>query len=405
MKLSTATRRSSAGPPAVPGPPPGPVVAPGLEPRLPPTAAEAARALPRRRGFVMAVIAPLILAAVYLFGFAADQYVSEARFMLRDRQGSSMANPLGDLLGAAAGASSGNDGIAVRDYLLSLDALNDLRRVADPVAIWRRAETDPIARLWWAEPRDEHLLWHYRRMVSVLHEPTTGVTVIEVRAFTPEDSRMIAERLLMQAEAFVNRLSERMRTDSLLVARAEVELAERRVLAARDALTRFRQQQTSLDPARDAAVGVESVGRLDALLAQTRAELQERLGFMRPDNPQILLLRNRIDSLEREIVEARRRLVAGDGAFPQQLAAFERLMLEREFADRQLASAIGSLETARIDAQRQQLFLARVVEPNLAQYPLHPRSIFILVTLAAVLLMLYGVGWLIAAGIREHARL
>jgi capsular polysaccharide transport system permease protein len=80
-------------------------------------------------------------------------------------------------------------------------------------------------------------------------------------------------------------------------------------------------------------------------------------------------------------------------------------MLEREFADRQLASAIGSLEAARIEAQRQQLFLARIVQPNLAEYPLHPRSLLILATMAIVLLAVYGVAWLIAAGIREHARL
>jgi capsular polysaccharide transport system permease protein len=126
---------------------------------------------------------------------------------------------------------------------------------------------------------------------------------------------------------------------------------------------------------------------------------------MRPDNPQILLLRNRIDSLEREIAEARRRITTGTAAVPPQIAAFERLSLEREFADRHLASAIASLEAARIEAQRQQLYLARFVEPNLAEYPLHPRSFRILLTMAALLLAMYGVGWLIAAGIREHARL
>ncbi|MDW8399838.1 MAG: hypothetical protein RMK90_14890 [Acetobacteraceae bacterium] len=106
---------------------------------------------------------------------------------------------------------------------------------------------------------------------------------------------------------------------------------------------------------------------------------------MRPDNPQIGVLRNRIESLEREIAEARRRITSGEAAIPQQIALFERLSLEREFADRQLASAIGSPEAARIEAQRQQLFLARIVQPNLAEYPLHPRSVLILVTMAIVL--------------------
>lgn len=406
MKLSPATRRSSPGapppPPAAP-PPPAPARA---EPPLPKPGGRILLALPRRRGFQLTVLLPLLLAALYLFGLAADQYVSEARFTIRSREGGAqVASPLGELLGGAALRQGADPGIAIRDYLTSLDALRELRDAVDPVAIWRRPEADALARLWWADPSAEHLLWYYRRMVSVSYEPTIGVVILTVRAFRPEDAKAIADRLLEQAEAFVNRLSERARIDTLRVAQEEVQRAEERVIAARQALTAFREREAALDPTREAAASLEAVARLEGLLAQTRAELQERLGFMRPDNPQIGVLRNRIESLEREIAEARRRITAGEAAIPQQLATYERLMLEREFADRQLASAIGSLEAARIEAQRQQLFLARIVEPNLAEYPLYPRSLLILTTLAVVLLVLYGVAWLIAAGIREHARL
>jgi capsular polysaccharide transport system permease protein len=343
---------------------------------------------------------------VYYLGIAADQYVSEARFTIRTHDGGGQAaSPLGELLGGAGMRSGGDPGLAVRDYLQSLDALNELRRHVDVIAVWRRPEADVLSRLWWEDPPAELLLWYFRRMVTVVYEPTVGITILEVRAFRAEDARVIAERLLLQAEALVNRLSERARTDRLRLAQAEVSLAEQRVLAAREALIAFRERQSALDPTREAAASLEAVIRLEGTLAATRAELQERLGFMRPDNPQIQVLRNRIESLEREIVEARRRITVGETAAPQQIAAFERLSLEREFADRQLASAIGSLEAARIEAARQQMYLARIVEPNLPEFALHPRTTLILFTMAAVLLALYGVGWLIVAGIREHARL
>jgi capsular polysaccharide transport system permease protein len=405
MKLSPVTRRSSPEPPAL-VPPTPPAAPPGPEPPLPKPGGRILLALPRRRGFQLFVLLPLLLAALYLYGVAADQYVSEARVTVRGRDGGGgAASPLGELLGAGALRQGADPAVALRDYLTSLDALRELREALDPVAIWRRPEADPLARLWWEEPSAERLLWYYQRMVSVVYEPATGVTVLTVRAFRPEDAKAVAERLLEQAEALVNRLSERARADTLRLAQEEVERAEARVIAAREALTAFRERQAALDPGREAAASLEAVVRLEGLLAQTRAELQERLGFMRPDNPQIAVLRNRIESLEREIAEARRRITSGEGAIPQQIAAFERLMLEREFADRQLASAIGSLEAARIEAQRQQLFLARIVQPNLAEYPLHPRSLLILATMAIVLLAVYGVAWLIAAGIREHARL
>lgn len=404
MKLlrdTSGSRGPSQAPVPVLAPPP-----PVAEPPLPKSAPQIALSLPKRRGFLLSVIVPLLVASVYYIGIAADQFVSEARFTIRDQDGAGQASsPLGELLGGAGMRGGGDPGLAIRDYLQSVDSLTELRRHVDVISVWRRPEADFLARLWWEDPPAERLLWYMHRMVTVAYEPSTGITLLQVRAFRAEDARVIAERLLLQAENLVNRLSERGRTDRLRLAHEEVALAERRVLSAREALIAFRERQAALDPAREAAASLEAVIRLEGTVAATRAEMQERLGFMRPDNPQIHVLRNRIESLEREIAEARRRITVGDAAVPLQIATFERLSLEREFAERQLASAIGSLEVARIEAGRQQMYLARIVEPSLAEFALHPRTALILFTMAVVLLALYGVGWLIAAGIREHARL
>ncbi|MFM7419153.1 MAG: capsule biosynthesis protein, partial [Alphaproteobacteria bacterium] len=149
-------------------------------------------------------------------------------------------------------------------------------------------------------------------------------------------------------------------------------------------------------------------GQLEVALAQARAELTERLKFMRPDNPALQVTRNRIEALERQISSERTRhtetTVDGEGAvLARQLASFERLMLEREFADKQLASATASLETARLEAQRQQLFLSRIVEPNLAVYPLYPRKLTNVASIIVGLTIAYGIGWLLIVGMREHA--
>lgn len=124
---------------------------------------------------------------------------------------------------------------------------------------------------------------------------------------------------------------------------------------------------------------------------------------MRPDNPGLLEVRNRIAALERQIAEERQRYTAGNETLASQLAEYERLMLERDLADRQLASAVASLEQARVEAQRQQVFLARVVEPNLAEYPLYPRRIMNSIGLFIGLAVIYGIGKLLIAGMREHA--
>lgn len=365
-----------------------------------------------RHPFLLLVILPSLIVTAYFYGMAAPQFVSEARFVVSSRghEGGAAAALRGMGGGAFGGFGGGSmassETNSVRDFLTSLDAVMEAHGKLDLIAMWQRPEADWLSELWRTEP--ELLARFYSRMVTVSLDPSTNVTTLRVRSFRPEDSKALAETLLTSAEALVNRLSERTRNETLRVARQEMEIAEQRVLESRAAMVRFREQERELDSAGAAQAAVALRGQLEVALAQARAELTERLKFMRPDNPALQVTRNRIEALERQISSERTRhtetIVGGEGAvLARQLASFERLMLEREFADKQLASATASLETARLEAQRQQLFLSRIVEPNLAVYPLYPRKLTNVASIIVGLTIAYGIGWLLIVGMREHA--
>jgi capsular polysaccharide transport system permease protein len=364
-----------------------------------------------RKPFLLLVILPTLLAALYFYAVAAPQYVSEARFVVNSRssdanaQMSAMRGLAGAALGGFGGAASG-EANSVRDFLTSLDAVKEADDRLDLISLWRRPEADFLARLWDTEP--ELLTRYYNSMVNVTLDPTTNVTTLRVRSFRPQDSLTLAEALLESAEALVNRLSERARNDTPRLAQQEIDIAERRVLESRSAMVRFREQERDLDSAGTAQAAVALRGQLEAALAQARAELTERLQFMRPDNPALQVTRNRIEALERQIVAERSRhtdtnAVVDNAVLSRQLAAYERLMLERQFADQQLTSATASLENARVEVQRQHLYLARIVQPNLAVYPLYPRKLTSVASIFVGLAIAYGIGWLLIVGMREHA--
>jgi capsular polysaccharide transport system permease protein len=353
-----------------------------------------------RHPYTWWVLLPTLIAATYFYGIASPQYVSEARFVVRSRADAPHLS-LGAVLTGAVGGSASNEGHSVRDFLTSHDAVMRTHERLNLVEIWQREEADFVARLRHDDP--ERLTRYYNGMVSASYDSTTAVVTLRVRSFRPEDSKAIADTLLALSETLVNSLSERAREDALRVAREEVAIAERRVVASREALTRFREQQQDLDSAGSAQAAVQTIAQLEGALTAVQAELRERMAFMRPDNPALQSTRNRIAALERQIAAERARRTQGDGALSQQLAAFERLMLEREFADRQLASATASLETARMEAQRQQLYLARVVAPNLAVHPLYPRKLISVGSIFLGLSVAFGIGWLLVAGMREHA--
>jgi len=61
------------------------------------------------------------------------------------------------------------------------------------------------------------------------------------------------------------------------------------------------------------------------------------------------------------------------------------------------------LEEARLDAQRQKLFLETVARPNLPDYPLYPKRVLSFSLVLASCLLAYGIAWLLVASVREHA--
>jgi capsular polysaccharide transport system permease protein len=78
------------------------------------------------------------------------------------------------------------------------------------------------------------------------------------------------------------------------------------------------------------------------------------------------------------------------------------LILEREFADRTLASALASLENARIEAQRQQIYLERVVEPHASDYPSHPKRMMWIVISIVLSFSAYTIARSLLTNLRAH---
>jgi capsular polysaccharide transport system permease protein len=364
-----------------------------------------------RHWFALLVLLPTLIVGAYYVFYAANIYESEARFLVRNRGGGGGGGGALDALSGRSGGMAALTGArpameearAVGAWITSHAAVTTIRADMDIVDIWRRPEADAIAELWWAEPQLEWLTWYFRRRVLVHLDPETGVMQLRVHAFRPGDAHALAQEVLRRSEELVNTFSARSIGDTLRVAQEDVNKAERRVIAAREALIAFREREQAFDPGSTAAGAVATITQLQAALAQARTEYEERRRFMRPDNPQLQVLQNRVAALQQQIATERSRVTRGDEALTQQVAAYERLELERMMADRELGSAVSSLENARSEALRQQVFVMRVAEPQLPEYPLYPRATFNTLTVFVSLSVLFGIGWLLVVSAREHA--
>lgn len=326
--------------------------------------------------FTLLVLLPTLMTSVYFGLIAADRYVAELRYVVRSPQ-SLTASQLTGILQSAGNAYAGDAGHAINAYLTSRDALHDL--IGD--LNLRQIYASPIADHFSRFPRllgpnsDEALFEYYQSMLSVKLDKTTGITTVEVQAFTPHEAKDIANGLIRRAEDLSNRLTLRLRSDLVKTAEEEVARARERSLDALARLTEFRNREQTVDPTRYSMALVETIAKLSLELAQLRAQ-QDELQRASPQSPQLATLVNRIQAFEEQIRRERQALAGPANSMAPQIAEYERLQLEREFADRLLSATVGSLETARQDAQRQQVYVELVVSPRAPDYPTRPYRVF-----------------------------
>jgi len=96
--------------------------------------------------------------------------------------------------------------------------------------------------------------------------------------------------------------------------------------------------------------------------------------------------------------------VAGNrGSLAASAVRYQRLLLESQFADKQLAAALATLEDAKSESQRKQAYIERIVQPNLPDSPVEPRRLRGIFATLALSLLAYGILKMLLAGVREHA--
>lgn len=354
------------------------------------------------RLFLLTVIVPTVLAALYYGLLASDVYISESRFVVRSPE-KPAASGIGVILKSAGFSNAGEEIQAAKFFIGSRDALAALNRDGQVA----RAYGDPAISIFdrfdpfgWSGSFEE-LHKYFSGKINVEHDAGSSITTLTVRAFSARDAQRFNRQLLELSEALVNRLNERGRQDLIAHARTEVDEAQQQAALAATRLAEYRNRTGVVDPERQAAVQLQMISKLQDELIGARNQLYQ-LEATVPNNPQIRAVRARIASLSREI-DRELGKVAGDRASLSATAArYERLVLDREIADKRLAAAMASYQEATSEARRKQAYVERIVQPNLPDEALEPRRIRGILATFVLGLIAWGVLSMLLAGVREH---
>ncbi|AXS40347.1 hypothetical protein [Breoghania sp. L-A4] len=373
-------------------------------------AAPRLRPVPRRRSivkqsFIACVLLPTLIAGIYYAFIAADQYAVEAQFAVRSKEsGVSGIEGLTFLTGLTGSSPSASDSYIVTNFIASRDLVGEIDKTLDLRAMFSRPEAD-----WWAsvdpEAAIEDLVDYWNTMVSTDFETHSGIVLLEVRAFRPEDAQALADKIISQSEKLVNDMSRRARADAVAEAENEVTHAEIRLRLARKAIAQFRGRELRLDPVATAEAREKILGELEGRLAQLQTELST-LRSVSPNSPRIASTVFQVEAVQKQINAVRNRTnirdTENEGSLNTQLTAYEEFETEKMFAEKAFISSLASLEQARIEASGQNRYLSVFVQPktpDIAVYPERMRWVAVVFILA---FLTWAIGSLIVAGIRDH---
>jgi capsular polysaccharide transport system permease protein len=399
------------------------VVTPATSTSLPITSKGSARTVvfdhrqslvsPRRRcsrlgwfSFVIVIVVPALAAAYYYFLVAADQYVAEFRFALRSAE-PERHDPALFLQESIAPSAIGVDSYVVVQYLASRAIIDDLSATLDLRRMFSRSEADWPARLDLPVSIEE-LVRYWKRQVDAFFDATNGTIVVRARAFTAQDALTLAENILASSERLVNDLSARARRDALRNAEDEVGRAEKRLKLALTRLREFRDKEGIIDPRKTADATIALAGRVRDELVRADTELSTLKHYMRDDAPSIKILEARVQSLQ-----AQRRAVESEvtdtqktrsEALSRVMGSYEQLESERTFAENSYQHALQALDRSRINADRQQVYLATFVRPTLPEEALYPRRLQSLGVVFLMTIVIWAIGGVAVQSIRDHLR-
>jgi capsular polysaccharide transport system permease protein len=355
--------------------------------------------------FILVAVLPTLISGLYFWLVASDQFVSEAKFAVRDGE-----HPILESIEGLMGLPSNQrtqDALILCEYIRSRGLLEDLDRNLNLRSLYSRLEADYFSRLDPEEPMED-IVRYWRRHVYTSIDSTSGIVTVSVRAFSAEDALQIANAIVDKSEKLVNELSERSRRNVLKLAQDRLARAEEQLKVSTAEMRSIRNTEGLIDAGKAAEALTKIAGDLRLQLIKAEQENETLQHLLSQDAPQLRILKERIGNMREQIRSLEGEMTTKE-ASPTTLSGsmerFDRGTLDRKIAEQQYVAAAAALEQARLNVETQQVYLVTFLRPSLAQEALYPKRLWMWLAFSGGGLALWGAGIGMAVVVRNHVAL
>jgi capsular polysaccharide transport system permease protein len=323
--------------------------------------------------FVAIVLLPAAVAGLYYGLIASDQYATETRFSLRSGE-PGISDMLGGLTGGG-GSQQAQDSAIIIDYARSRSMIESLEQQIHLRQIFSRDGLDYFSRFRKDKPI-ESLVRYWRKRIDAHYDKMSGIIALEVRAFTPEDSLLLTEKIVDQCEKLVNDLSQRSRRDALQQATLEFQRAEAQLKTATADMRETQNSQGILDVVVEAQAVNKIISQLRMELARAEQQIAGQGDTVSADAPQVRVLNARVQTLQDQISKFSSQIADkkhGGESLADSKRALDLKQTDLGIAMQRYVMASVAFENARLDLETQRSYLAPFVKPMLATRATYPK--------------------------------
>lgn len=363
--------------------------------------------------FLLLVVLPPMIAFFYYFLIASDVYVAETKLTIRaasdsTAKSSTMSGGASSIIGKLGLGQSGSpaqDSRIILDYLRSRAAIEDVGGRETLAALYDKPTIDWLSRLN-SKDYAEELTSYWQGKVTASVDTVSNILTVRVRGYTADDAQSLAQRLVSSSEALINRISRRSREDALRRAQEEVARSMAELADARLQLLTLQQSTRSIDPAQSA----KQIASLISTLTLKKIQLESQLAVSDSTGvkgrPGDRYVQSSLDVITTKIRDLEA-MLTGDKAssVSMQLKDFELFKLRQEFAEQIYTLSRASYEEARRNVEKQQLYLVVVVPPFKPEYALFPRVFLDTLLVLLGCLVLWSIGALLVASVKDSTEL
>lgn len=350
--------------------------------------------------FLIFVLIPTVLTAVYNLFIASPIYISESKVIIKT-VGDTTSSGISAFLksfGVTDASSSGSS--LVVQFSQSRDTMNLLDKQF-AIKNYYGNKGDLLSRFnpIGIDGSDENFYLYYKdKVVSAWTDTASNIVTIQTRAFDGKTAYNLNKEILTQAENFINLINKRASLTAMSYYEGQINETRRKIDDASKKLVSFFKQTGVVSPEAQVASQVQIITELQKQLTEKKLEYA-RIKSLAPENPVLKTLQDDIKRIEGEINKNFGILSTQTG---KHSVALELAKSELQTLQAELNANIQAYIQAQSQAFMKHLFVETVQSPTFPDKAMEPKEFKNIFTVFAVGFILWGIVSLLIAGVKEH---